>query len=125
MLANLQNRPVPMLEMLTRGRLAFLLAVLLLPLLPVYGEGRLARQGGWALPSRIDADKLGKLPLLFEPNAGQADPSARFLARSAGSTLLFDSSGVTLALQQSAGGVASNAAAVTVAHVRFLGVSTS
>jgi Domain of unknown function DUF11/Beta-propeller repeat len=42
---------------------------------------------------------LAKLPLIFEANQGQADPSVKFLARGAGYTLLLDETGAKLALQ--------------------------
>src|SRR6266851_4259707 len=42
---------------------------------------------------------LSHLPLMFEPNVGQADPSARFLARGAGYSLFLNSEGAVLALQ--------------------------
>jgi hypothetical protein len=45
--------------------------------------------------ARID---IGKLPLLFEPNAGQTDPSVRFTAHAAVGTLFFSRSEVTLAI---------------------------
>jgi len=41
---------------------------------------------------------LGRLPLIFEPNQGQADPRVKFLARGAGYTLLLDAAGAALAL---------------------------
>ncbi|MFZ1010861.1 MAG: SBBP repeat-containing protein [Candidatus Sulfotelmatobacter sp.] len=42
---------------------------------------------------------LAKLPLIFEANQGQADPSVKFLARGAGYTLLLDETGAKLELQ--------------------------
>jgi uncharacterized repeat protein (TIGR01451 family) len=42
---------------------------------------------------------LGQLPLIFEPNHGQAPPSVKFLARGTGYSLLLDESGAVLALQ--------------------------
>ena len=52
------------------------------------------RVGGAAVPGA----ELSKLPMLFEPNAGQVEPSARFVAHSAGGTFLFGEAGVTLNL---------------------------
>ncbi|MGA7220407.1 MAG: SBBP repeat-containing protein, partial [Candidatus Sulfotelmatobacter sp.] len=50
--------------------------------------------------SRPDAQALlGQLPLIFEPNQGQADPSVKFLSQGAGYTLLLDSSGAMLGLR--------------------------
>jgi len=42
---------------------------------------------------------LGQLPLMFEPNQGQADPRAKFLARGAGYSLFLDQTGAVLAMQ--------------------------
>jgi hypothetical protein len=42
---------------------------------------------------------LGQLPLIFEPNQGQADPRAKFLARGAGYTLFLEKTGAVLAIQ--------------------------
>jgi len=42
---------------------------------------------------------LGQLPLIFEPNQGQADPRAKFLARGADFTLFLESTGAVLATQ--------------------------
>jgi uncharacterized repeat protein (TIGR01451 family) len=42
---------------------------------------------------------LGQLPLIFEPNQGQADPKVKFLARGAGYGLFLDATGAVLAMQ--------------------------
>jgi len=42
---------------------------------------------------------LGGLPLVFEPNQGQANPEVRFLASGAGYSLFLNDSGAVLALQ--------------------------
>jgi uncharacterized repeat protein (TIGR01451 family) len=42
---------------------------------------------------------LGQLPLIFEPNQGQADPSVKFLARGAGYSLFLDTTGAVLGMQ--------------------------
>src|SRR6266849_1667386 len=42
---------------------------------------------------------LGQLPLIFEPNQGQADSKVRFLARGAGYSLFLDPAGAVLSLQ--------------------------
>ena len=42
---------------------------------------------------------LGGLPLIFEPNQGQADGSIKFLAQGAGYSLLLDATGATLGMQ--------------------------
>jgi beta propeller repeat protein len=51
------------------------------------------------------APDFGKLPLAFEPNAGQTDPSVRFLSRSAGGTLFFTPSEVVFSLSNAEFGV--------------------
>src|SRR5271165_703241 len=52
------------------------------------------------LHSNLDARAvLGQLPLIFEPNRGQADPRVKFLARGAGYSLFLDSDGAVLAMQ--------------------------
>jgi hypothetical protein len=43
------------------------------------------------------------LPLVFEPNVGQADPAARFLARASGYQIFFTDDDVTLALPSRVG----------------------
>lgn len=42
---------------------------------------------------------LSHLPLMFEPNVGQTDPSVKFIARGAGYSLFLNSEGAVLALQ--------------------------
>ena len=39
---------------------------------------------------------LAQLPLIFEPNQGQADPSVKFLARGAGYSLFLDGTSAML-----------------------------
>src|SRR5437762_2722695 len=48
-------------------------------------------------PSRVQTANT-RLPLSFEPNAGQADPQVRYVAHSSAGTLLFTPSKVVLAL---------------------------
>jgi hypothetical protein len=48
-----------------------------------------------ALPAQAP---LGRLPLAFEPNAGQADPEAQFLVRAPGGLLFFGQDDLVLAL---------------------------
>jgi hypothetical protein len=53
-----------------------------------------------SLPSKPDARAiLGQLPLIFEPNQGQADAAVKFLARGAGYSLFLDPAGAVLALR--------------------------
>ncbi|HUS14432.1 MAG TPA: SBBP repeat-containing protein, partial [Chloroflexia bacterium] len=47
------------------------------------------------VPRTLD---VGKLPLLFEPNQGQADPAVQFVAHAARGTLAFTPEDVTLAI---------------------------
>ncbi|MGA2375355.1 MAG: SBBP repeat-containing protein [Candidatus Sulfotelmatobacter sp.] len=42
---------------------------------------------------------LGQLPLIFEPNQGQADPAVKFLAHGSGYSLFLDANGAVLAMQ--------------------------
>ncbi len=42
---------------------------------------------------------LGQLPIIFEPNQGQADPRAKFQARGPGYSLFLQTSGAVLAMQ--------------------------
>ncbi|HEX8600590.1 MAG TPA: SBBP repeat-containing protein [Chloroflexia bacterium] len=52
-----------------------------------------------AVPQSSGIPDLGKLPLHFEPNVGQADLQARFITRVPGGTLYFTPSEVVLSLQ--------------------------
>src|SRR5688572_18054650 len=49
--------------------------------------------------SRSSTEAFRKLPLQFEPNVGQADPSVQYLSRGRGYTLLFGDTGATLLLR--------------------------
>src|SRR4051794_40012177 len=69
-------------------------------LLPLSG-GNSARPGlRPALPGKA---ALGRLPVGFEPNVGQADPQVRYVAHTAAGTLLFAPSGVVLEVPQMGG----------------------
>ena len=52
-------------------------------------------------PARVDhaSPNYGKLPLVFEANQGQTDPSVKFLTRGEGYTAFLTSSGLTLSLR--------------------------
>jgi uncharacterized repeat protein (TIGR01451 family) len=53
-----------------------------------------------SLKSKLGARAiLGQLPILFEPNQGQADPRAKFLARGSGYSLFLKTDGAVLAMQ--------------------------
>lgn len=59
-----------------------------------------AALGKAAAQSKPDARSLlGQLPLIFEPNQGQADSSVKFVSRGAGYSLYLDSSGAVLAMR--------------------------
>lgn len=72
-----------------------------------YAEGPLAPIPASPIPastrsslhSKPDARALlGQLPLIFEPNQGQADPQVKFLARGAGYGLFLDATSAVLAM---------------------------
>ena len=53
-----------------------------------------------SLQSKPDARAiLAQLPLIFEPNRGQADPSVKFLARGAGYGLFLNATGAVISMQ--------------------------
>lgn len=75
---------------------------------------------------------LSKLPLSFEPNVGQTDPSVRFLVHAPGSEVFFENSGIVLKLRNQASRVKSDAvlasgevqepsATSSVVRMRFIG----
>jgi hypothetical protein len=67
-------------------------------------------------PSPFDASNL---PLSFEPNKGQADPSVRFLAHARGGTLFFTASEVVLALSGTENDTADNPEASAAHSIRY------
>ncbi|MGA9544037.1 MAG: SBBP repeat-containing protein [Candidatus Sulfotelmatobacter sp.] len=54
---------------------------------------------------------LGQLPLIFEPNQGQADPQVKFLAHGAGYSLFLDTNSAVLAMQAAPSSSSSSASA--------------
>ncbi len=55
---------------------------------------------GLSLKSKPEARAiLGQLPLIFEPNQGQADPAVKFLAHGSGYSLFLDANSAVLAMQ--------------------------
>ena len=54
---------------------------------------------------------LGQLPLIFEPNQGQADPQVKFLAHGAGYSLFLDTNSAVLAMQTAPSSSSSSASA--------------
>src|SRR5580692_12156149 len=73
-----------------------------------HAQDALARRSGSPLPTASNASLkskpearalLGQLPLIFEPNQGQADPRAKFLARGSGYSLFLKTDGAVLAMQ--------------------------
>jgi hypothetical protein len=66
------------------------------PLSSLPGRNRASHADSAATPDARSI--LGELPLIFEPNQGQADPAVKFLSRGAGYSLFLDGSGAVLAL---------------------------
>jgi len=74
--------------------------------LPASHRSAFSRPSLASMPSAVPSAKLkaqarsilGQLPLIFEPNQGQAGSGAKFLARGMGYTLFLDSTGAVLAL---------------------------
>src|ERR1022692_170411 len=65
-----------------------------LPSSPIPTSSRSSRR------SKPDARTiLGQLPLIFEPNQGQADPRVKFLAHGAGYSLFLDTASAVLSMQ--------------------------
>ena len=76
------------------GLVAFIAAAL--PLLQRWGPTH-----GATTESRASAESAyANLPLSFEPNVGQSDPSVRFVARRGGASMFFTPSEVVLSLTQ-------------------------
>jgi len=65
----------------------------------------------------------GALPLYFEPNQGQTDPSVEFLARAGGYTLYLTSSEAVLAPNVGGGAESSGSGRPGPMRIRFLGAS--
>jgi len=63
------------------------------------GEGSSSQSSKTASQQKAQVvESYGKLPLSFEPNQGQADPSVKFLSRGSGYSLFLTDSGAILAL---------------------------
>ncbi|OYW00307.1 MAG: hypothetical protein B7X11_04610, partial [Acidobacteria bacterium 37-65-4] len=76
----------------TKWGIVGLAAVMILAALPAMaGEGPTARPDQNQQLRVVDA--YGKLPMSFEANRGQADPSVRFLARGSGYGLFLTGGG--------------------------------
>jgi hypothetical protein len=69
---------------------------------------------------RTRPDPLDRLPLAFEPNRGQADPAARFLARALGGLVLFTPGEVVLA-RTTPSAAPRDANAMRLLRVQFVG----
>jgi uncharacterized repeat protein (TIGR01451 family) len=66
---------------------------------------------GLSLKSKPEARAiLGQLPLIFEPNQGQADPAVKFLAHGSGYSLFLDANSAVLAMQTAPSSSAASAA---------------
>jgi hypothetical protein len=83
-------------------------ALALLALIALLG-GPLTTKRRATFPVHLPAPAL--LPLAFEPNAGQADPPARFIARAPGSTISFSPSAVAIAVESVTAGRGASAGA--------------
>src|SRR5262249_27828214 len=67
------------------------------------------------------ASMVGQVPLSFEANLGQTDPSVQFLSRGSGSTLFLTPTAAVLSLQKTAGvGTPGQGAAL---FMRFVGAN--
>src|SRR5258708_34908378 len=66
-------------------------------LIPTSSRSSSSRSSAYSKPNARAI--LGQLPLIFEPNQGQADSKVKFLARGAGYSLFLDPTGAVLALQ--------------------------
>ncbi len=61
-----------------------------------------AKASAKPVPANLNAQSiLASLPIIFEPNVGQAAPGAKFVAHGTGYGLAFDNTGATLSLQSS------------------------
>ncbi|HEY0071602.1 MAG TPA: hypothetical protein VGE04_16680, partial [Chloroflexia bacterium] len=95
-----------------RGQHSMYVAALVL--LAVFAAGGMLQVAGGLLSgsSKVTAPQLsvadpGKLPLAFEPNAGQTGSAVRYMAHADGGTLFFTQAGVVMSLR--AGGQAPDA----------------
>ncbi|MEO8285153.1 MAG: SBBP repeat-containing protein [Chloroflexota bacterium] len=80
-----------------------------------------------AQPAAISGQALSRQPLAFEPNAGQTDPSVRFLAHAPGGTIFFTRAGVTLSLKSTSGPAPAGEVAADgpVVRIAFVGASAA
>ena len=87
-------------------------------------------------PALAHLPDLSRLPLQFEPNAGQSDPQARFVAHASGASMLFSASGVSMLLsappagtQNDSNGTKANRADSSspqlLAHMSFIGANST
>jgi hypothetical protein len=84
-------------NLLKSRRFALPLLALLALLAGSLQLGSPARHSGPNMPvASVAHPDFGNLPLSFEPNAGQAGPSARFVAHSGGANIYFNESGLVL-----------------------------
>jgi hypothetical protein len=75
----------------------------MLPLLGGAAGAHLVMANATALQPLPSLDSYGKLPMQFEPNVGQIDPSVRFMAHTPGGTIFFTPSEVVMSLQTRVG----------------------
>jgi len=72
-----------------------------------------------------DDQAYGQLPLYFEPNQGQTDPSVEFLARASGYTLYLTSNEAVLAPSVGSGASTTGYGRAAPLRIRFLGASST
>ncbi len=66
---------------------------------------------------------LGQLPLIFEPNQGQADGSVKFVSRGAGYSLYLNSTGAVLAMRTASRGKSGSAPCVEAVRMTLVGAN--
>jgi len=92
-----------------------------------------ASAGTASAPAPSDAAKLtaanyGKIPLSFEPNKGQTDPSVKFLSRGSGYSLFLTKDEVVLNLERQSGSATDNVrkpASVDTLRMKLMGASAN
>jgi uncharacterized repeat protein (TIGR01451 family) len=66
---------------------------------------------------------LGQLPLIFEPNQGQADGSVKFVSRGSGYSLYLNSTGAVLAMRMASQGKSGSAPDVEAVRMTLVGAN--
>jgi uncharacterized repeat protein (TIGR01451 family) len=73
--------------------------------------------------NRPAVTSFSHLPLMFEPNVGQTDPSVKFLARGAGYSLFLNSEGAVMALRRP--GLSNSQPQVDILRMKLVGANPS